>query len=362
MKKVLMIDYYGMCDQDGRAVGHAPKVLEEYGELIRDAYEVSVAASPCLIEGIKGEFHDKYTLKYNIYSENEMSLRKRIKDKWFLLSNIREALRIEGYDIFWFYKTDFFLFFFLCFMNIRKRKKQTGFMAQIYQASFGQGALQGILNWFYRKGMQKFDGITYAQKTMAGIHPNMLFFPDYYYDPDKYRRYGKAEKKEKAVCLGTMNAYKQLDQLIEAFGRNGYCLEIKGYFYDKDFCNRLSRKLPENIVLEDTILTEEEYYETLAGAKYTILPYDMGQYQSRTSGVLIESLFLDTTAVAPKQLLFENQIDGMGYDRIEELGDPSFWENPPVMHNSARKRDFDKGEIGRRLQTFIDSLRDSGTE
>ena len=50
MKKVLLIDYYGICDKDGRAVGHSPKVLEEYSTLLGDCYTVSVAASPCLIK------------------------------------------------------------------------------------------------------------------------------------------------------------------------------------------------------------------------------------------------------------------------------------------------------------------------
>ena len=285
MKKVLLIDYYGICDKDGRAVGHSPKVLEEYSTLLGDCYTVSVAASPCLIKEAGEQFHDKYTLRYDIYSDREMSVRKRIQDK------VR-------------------LFFFLCFRGIRQDRKSAKYMAQIYQAGFGQSRLAPVLNWFYRRGMRKFDGITYAQKDMAGLHPNMMYFPDYYYDPGKYQKYRKAEKQEKAVCLGTMNTYKRLQELIEAFGSNGYPLEIKGYFYDKNYYRNLREGLAQNIVLEDRILSEEEYYRTLAGAKYIVLPYDMGQYQSRTSGVLIESLFLDTVAIAPKQLLAENQIGG----------------------------------------------------
>lgn len=356
MQKVLLIDYYGMCDRDGKALGHSPKVLEEYRELIGDEYDVGVAASPCLIEGAKGRFCDKYVLKYNIYSENEMSVGKRIKDKFMLLSNINQVLRISGYDIFWFYKTDFFLFFFLCFKNLRNKKKHTKFMAQIYQADFGQGRLGSVLNWFYQKGMQKLDGITYAQKEMEGLHPNMLYFPDYYYEENLYKRYAQMKKTEKAVCLGTMNTYKKLDELIDAFQRNGYSLEIRGFFYDKSYYERLSHKLAPNIILEDTILTEEEYYEALAGAKYTVLPYDMKQYKCRTSGVLIESLFVNTIAIAPEQLLRENQIEGIGYQSIEELSDPSVFKQEYVLHNNERKKEFDKEELGRKLEDFMKQL------
>ena len=94
----------------------------------------------------------------------------------------------------------------------------------------------------------------------------------------------------------------------------------------------------------------------LAGAKYTVLPYDMRQYKSRTSGVLIESLFVNTTAIAPEQLLRENQIDGIGYQNIEELNDPSVFKQEPILHNSVRKKEFDKDEIGRKLKDFMEKL------
>lgn len=356
MKKVLLIDYYGMCDKDGRSVGHSPKVLEEYGALLGAAYQVSVAASPCLIKEAGEQFHEKYPLRYDICPDREMSVRKRIRDKLLLYSNISEVLKISGYDIYWFYKTDFFLFFFLCFKKIRRGGQHARFMAQIYQAGFDRSRLAPVLNWFYRRGMRKFDGITYAQKDMAGMHPNMLYFPDYYYDPDKYRRYRKAEKQEKAVCLGTMNTHKRLRELIEAFRSNGYPLEIRGYFYDRKYYENLRQGLPDNVILEDRILSEEAYYQTLAGAKYTVLPYDMTQYQSRTSGVLIESLFLNTVAIAPKQLLAENQIDGIGYDSIDELKEFDFYNGMPVISNRDRLQEFDRNEIAGRLTGFMDGL------
>ncbi len=82
----------------------------------------------------------------------------------------------------------------------------------------------------------------------------------------------------------------------------------------------------------------------------------MGQYQSRTSGVLIESLFLDTVAIAPKQLLAENQIGGIGYDRIEELKDITFLTRIPVSNDHDRIKEFDKNEIAGRLTGFMNSL------
>lgn len=353
MKKILLIDYYGMCDKYGRPVGHSSKVLKEYGDLLKEDYEVSVAVSPCLIKSSQEKYDRTYELKYDIYVENGNSVQKRILDKWKLFFNIKEVLKIDGYDLYWFYKTDFFLFFFFCF---RKKKGQKKLMAQIYQGSFGSGGISNLINWFYHRGMSKFDGITYSQIQMPQIHSNMLYFPDYYFDQRKYGKYRQRQKEDKVVCLGTMNPYKKLDQLIDAFNCNGYRLEIRGYFFDKDYYRHLSEKIKKNIVIEDKILAEEEYYRTLAEAKYTILPYDMGQYQCRTSGILVESMFLDTIAIAPAKLLEVNQMKGMGYDRIEELADPSFFDRQSDFDNDSKKREFDRKEISIRLKKFIDCI------
>lgn len=354
MQKILLVDYYGMCDKDGRPVGHSPKVLKEYRDLLKEDYEVSVAVSPCLINGVREEGGKAYALQYDICVENGNSIKNRILDKLKLFSNINEVLKIDGYDFYWFYKTDFFLFLFFCLKSRRGMKKKL--MAQIYQGSFGSGKLNNILNWFYKRGMSKFDGITYSQIQMPKTHPHMLYFPDYYFDQNKYIKYQLKEKENKVVCLGTMNPYKKLDELIKAFNQNGYPLEIRGFFFDKDYCRSLCGKIKENILLEDKILTEDEYYQVLGCAKYTVLPYDMGQYESRTSGILVESMFLDTIAIAPIQLLNENQIKGIGYEKIEELSDSSFFEQKPVPDNSDRKQAFNKEEISQHLKRFINSI------
>lgn len=354
MKKILLIDYYGMCDQNGQPVGHSPKVLTEYAYLVKNDYEVSAAVSPCLFRDTDEVFRDKHKLKYDISTANEQSITKRIIDKFKLFYNINTVLKIDGYDIYWFYRTDFFLFFFIWLKGLNKCGKR--FIAQVYQESFGGGMIQKILNWIYRKGMLKFDGIIYTQKNMAAMHPNTLYIPDYYYDSKRYKKYESVRKKEKAVCLGTMNPYKKLDELVDAFSQNGYPLEIRGYFFDKNFYQSLCGKINSNIVIEDRILTEEEYYETLAGAKYTILPYDMEQYQCRTSGVLIESMFLNTAAIAPTQLLRANRIEGIGYDRIEELADAAFFARGHMLDNDAKKKEFDMEEVGRRLREFMGNI------
>lgn len=361
MKKLLLIDYYGTCDKKGQAIGHSSKVMKEYGELLKGEYEISAAASPCLINEIAGvhvkDFHKIHSLKYDIVTANMESLWKRIKDKFKLFYNIYQVFQLADQDILWFYRTDFFLaLYFYLFISRKRKKKYSKIVVLLYQNSFGENILGRILNHIYYAGFKKADGIISTQKGFKDLGIPALYIPDYYYDAQKYEKYGRMEKENKVVCIGTMNSYKKLNELVSAFNQNEYPLEIKGYFYDKSFYRDLCHKINHNIVIEDEILTEEEYYGTLAEAKYTILPYDMEQYQCRTSGVLIESLFLNTTAIAPEQLLQENHIEGIGYKYIEELADPSYFTKKDVPDNSTKRREFDKEEIGRRLNSFMDSI------
>lgn len=361
MKKILLADYYGTCDSYGNELGHSSKVLKEYSDLIQDDYEISVALAPCLVrkitDGQSKDFCKIYDLKYDICMENLNSIRKRIKDKFKLLYNLHQVFKIHDYDILWFYRTDFFLALYLNFFIPRKRKKRCPkIVVLIYQNSFGEYFFGRILNCIYNAGFKKVDAIIRTQKVSDKLRKPTLYIPDYYYDDRKYAKYQGMKKEDKVVCVGTMSPYKQVVLLADAFNRNGFRLEIRGYFYDKEqYCQLLENKR-DNILVEDVILTEDEYYSAIASAKYAVLPYDMGQYQCRTSGVLQECVFLNTIAIAPEQLLQENQIEGIGYSNMEELADATFFETLQEIDYGSKRKEFDKKEIGKKLKKFLSDI------
>ena len=49
-KQIVMAEYQGRCDEKGTAVGHAPKVLEEYAGFLRPEYEARILAPRCVLE------------------------------------------------------------------------------------------------------------------------------------------------------------------------------------------------------------------------------------------------------------------------------------------------------------------------
>ena len=154
-----------------------------------------------------------------------------------------------------------------------------------------------------------------------------------------------------------MSPYKKLEELIEVFEENGIPLEIYGKFFDHKRFENLRRKAGRKIIIENVILPQETYYKKLAEAQYTVLPYDMRQYKGRTSGVLLEALFVQTIAIAPSDLLKENGMPGIGYERLRELSRAEFIEEKGkgISEKLAQRlRDYPtKKEIEKGILDFL---------
>lgn len=321
---LVFIDYCGSCDGEGKAIGHSPKVLMEYADLLKDHYKLEAILPLCVHESVKEGTFDKITnLPYQIVEEGNRDLLKRLVDKYKLFRNIGLSNRYSEHKICWYYRTDFFLFIYYFF---HRKPKDKIMICLLYQQKFAEGILGKTLNIIFKRGLSKFDAVIYTQKNMKIPHPKVFYMPDYYYDA-KYEPYRKMPKDDKVVCLGTMNPYKELEKLVDVFNANGIKLEIAGKFLDQQRYLDLQHRAKDNVIVENVVLSEDDYYKKLAGAKYSILPYDMKVYEGRTSGVLLESIFVGTIPIAPKRLLEENEVRGIGYDTLQELFENSFFDN-----------------------------------
>jgi len=356
-----MCDYYGMCDAEGRCVGHPVKVTKEYGQMLSDLGEkLRLVCSPCIADGVcipagdqpssggvsadgSGDpgndgsslFTEIIRLPYNI-SIIGNGIFKRIVDKFKLFKNIRLSLKNSG-TIF-FYQVDFFFFLYLkLFYKVTDERK---IVILIYHQEFTGGRVEPVLKRIYESALSKIDGVIYTQKNAEVPHDNALWMPDFVYQPDIYDEYRNRDKKDRIVCLGTMNRYKQIEALLELWaeedirrseeekGRTDLPeLIIAGRFDDESRYEMLKRMVPSGVLLRDEVLSYDEYMTLLSESRYSIMPYDMDQYKSRTSGVLLESIYCGVIPVAPHELLRQNGLPGIGYDKISDivrlLGDKS---------------------------------------
>lgn len=359
--RLLMVDYYGVCDEHGTPIGHSTKVLHEYAAMLQGEMEISAAASPCIANavaadtgenGTSGPFASIHRLPYDIVETAGYGLGKRIVDKVRLFRNIHEAYRLaRDYDVVWFYRTDFFLFLYAA---LHRRIPGTRMICLVYQQSFASGRLESILHWFYRRGLGRFDLVISTNPHITVEHPHVFTMPDYTYDPAEYAAYQNVPREDRVVCLGAMNPYKQLEETVEAFNVSGRRLLIAGKFFDHDRAERLRASAAENVEIDDRILPTEEYYRTLAGAKYAMIPYDMNQYRNRTSGVLQECIFLGTIPIAPRVFLAQNEVPGIGYDSFEQLRDPAFLDVDGMEDQLlAWRRRYDRQTIAAGLRAAM---------
>lgn len=317
-KNLTMCNYCAMSNQYGHIVGHSLKVTSEYIDILKDIFEdIRLIATENMIKSFENScISSRHKLPYEIKVDVPFTLLRRIKDKIGILFNIRYCIKNGGGNIF-FYQVEFFLFFYLCFFY-RKIKHRKIYIL-IYHQNFTGGRLESVLQRVYQAGLKKVDGVFYTQRKNVVTHDNAKWIPDYYFDELKYSKYVQCNKKNMVVCMGTMNRYKQLETLIDVFNELDIDLKIIGHFDDYKRFQRLQKLVNANITIDNTVLAEEDYYNIMSESRYVILPYDMKQYEARTSGVLIEAMFLGCIPIAPYQLLELIGGYGVGYDDIIEL-------------------------------------------
>lgn len=313
--ELFMCNYYGMCDENGKSVGHTVKVTKEYSDLLAEFYELKLFASPSIVNEIeKSFFSECVKLRYDI-STHGNNILKRIRDKFKILFNMNQVLRRPGR--FFFYQVDFFFFFYIYFLFRKHPQKKV--YCLIYHQDFTGGRFESILKNIYHRALKKIDGIIYTQKSSRIEHYNTLWMPDFLYDKDIYGKYLGMEKLLRCVCVGTMNRYRQLEELVDVFSEMEMQLVIVGRFDDKLRYQKLLNRKSENIEIRDENISYSEYLELLGTSRYSILPYDMNQYVNRTSGVLLESIYVGCIPIAPKELLEQNTLPGCGYENIRDI-------------------------------------------
>lgn len=318
MKPVIkMCNYYGVCDNNGNPIGHAVKVTNEYACMLKERCAIHLVASPCIVENCNIDlFEQVKTLKYNICVGCN-SIIKRILDKFKLIINIHQAVGDKG--ILFFYQVDFFFFFYILFFYKIRRERKV--LCLIYHQDFTGGILRDFLQCIYARALKKLDGVIYTQPDKAVDHRRIMWIPDYFYSEKQYASYQRLAKEDRVVCVGTMNRFKQLETLVTTFAGKETKLVIAGQFDEPERYKSLLEMKTDNIEICNKKLSYEEYLEYLATSKYSILPYDMKQYVNRTSGVLLESIYVGSIPIAPQVLLAQNNLPGIGYEELEDLFD-----------------------------------------
>ena len=321
-KKILMVEYQGRCDTSGVAVGHAPKVLSEYAGFLKDDFEVSVLSPRCVLEATDADGRrNAKVLPRQIVMKGKVPIYERIFNKFKMFRNIRTALSVEA-DVYWFFNVEFYLMLYLALFGNRGRK----IVCTMFMSGWHGGLIASIKQKIFERAQKRISYFISTGPSFSYKNVKASFLPDYYCDEAYYAKY-RAKDRKGFVCLGTMGAEKQLEEMVERFTELELPLTVAGRFYDKERLEKLKALAGSNVEFRDEYLTKDEYLKLLGKAKYVVLPYAPLQYGSQTSGVLQEALFLDTVCVTHRDVLEGNRIPGIGYGSWDELKEEDIVED-----------------------------------
>ena len=313
---ICMAEYQGRCDVEGKAVGHAPKVLSAYHSMISEDFDVEVFAPRCVLKAAAAEStKGAKVLKKQIVMKGHNSVFTKIANKLRMFANIRAVFRHTKAEKIWFFNTEFYLMLYLALFGNHSKE----IYCTMFLDGYHGGVVAKIKQKIFEKAQTKMKCVISSGPRFQFKKAKQVFVPDYPYEEAFYAPYRKHTKEEVAVCIGTMGAEKEIEQLVECFTKNGYPLQIAGRFYDKERLERLRAAAGYKVIIRDVNLTEEEYLTMLGKAHFVVLPYRPSQYGTQTSGVLQEAVFLDTVPISYAAVLENNEVPGIGFSDWNEV-------------------------------------------
>lgn len=308
---ITIADYIGYSDRQGAPMGHPVKVLGEMAALLSPFEAVCIAAPEKHLPHIRcqggipciGLGHS-----VGAYDRNKV---ENLFKKW---RNLGQIFRKASGTV-WIVTADFSLFAYL-FCHPGKRKNSI--LTLCYQPlACASGWRKRIISAVLRDVRLIVATNPHFLSVLPG---NALFVPDYCYDPGLYAEYPHEPPAERTVCVGMMSPSKKLEKLVQTFSAVPSELVIAGDFSQhQERYWRLTDMKTSNVTLINRRMENTAYYRMLADAKYVVLPYDMALYSERTSGILLETIFLHRVPVAPRELLAYNGIAGIGYEQISDI-------------------------------------------
>lgn len=311
--KITLIEYLNYTNSEGKAIGHGRKVLQQMTELLSKEYMVECVCSALYLP-------DGYTqIGQTLHTISQKG--KTIKEiNSAVFQNLRLCFKhVQDSDVIWFTNSDWHLMAFLPFLHTSAKIVVTAYRDIRKDVYASKSKLAFLKKAMVECGIKKTDLFAVSNRNIQLSH-NQMFIPDYFFD-ETYEKYLTEMKIDRILCVGAMRKSKDLDGVITRFRESDVPVYIVGGFQDKEWLRELKQKKTSNIRIEDRIVPYDEYYRLIAESRFIIMPYNMDAYETATSGILQEAIFLGSVPIAPEKLLQYNSINGIGYRRVEDLPD-----------------------------------------
>ena len=211
-----------------------------------------------------------------------------------------------------------------------------------------------IRRFLVERGLKHLDGCIVTNSVYTPEIP-FVRVPDYYIT-DEIIKYQNSIKKRGCVCLGEIRPEKDIVGLVRVIRKTPLFLFIAGSFQDENIYQKVNRIKTENIKIENKNLSYDTYIKYLSEYKYVILPYDPMYYNIKTSGVLLEAIFLGAVPVAPRNILEQNRIQGLGYSTISEIPNLIYLYEEGKIEVKNNLDQYQYGNYKSRILKFINHI------
>lgn len=339
---ISLIDVTNVVDSFMQPVGHELKLLKDFPEIFDEGIEILASKEYLSSLNKKGK-----VLPFSVCSGDYKNVNLKI------LCNYLKALIVSEGNILLFTIVPEAL---LWGIALLKGRKKIVIITYEHWDNYIFNKLRNhpIRRLLVKKGLQKINGciVTNNEYKPKGKY---IRIPDYFLT-EQMQMLQKKEKKQGCVCLGEMRQGKNIDGLVKVMRNTKIPLLIAGSFQSPKMYKRVKQLQTDNIVIKNSNLSYLTYLEYLSSYKYAILPYYSKSYTGRTSGVLLEAIFLGTIPIAPESLLKENHIHGIGFQHLSEIPDliERYEKEDRIIENKLEKYKFQN--VKKKIQFFLNRI------
>ena len=330
--KVNIVDIRCTVNNNNNPVGHEKKAIRQAVRLLECEKEVTV-----------GKFYngsvDGCKVKNNVFciKVSDNIFVKYIK----LIINSYIVIKKNRADVIWFVLIEEVMLWILLLMPKKSKYIITTYIDWEQKFSEQSNYSHTKIRWtLFRKALKKID-LVISTNAHFQLKDKQINIPDFYLEP-QYKRYIYAYKQG-VVCVGVMNRNKGILEIAKAFGNSNIKIVISGYFTDEEYFKNVKQFENDNVIINNVILDYDEYMQIIGNAKYVIMPYSNSSHKYRTSGVLQETIALNSIPVAFPEFLEYNSVEGIAFEKYEDIPlkiEEYELRNEPV-HNNWKEFDYD---------------------
>jgi len=286
-EKLLIADCLGKHDGEGKLFGHYFTVFEQYYQILKDNFEISLGVTKDYQEHIN--FTDSFfTIRFG---QNYGKTYKGLEKYFLLLKEIINVLTVlnSNYSIILFQQTNFM--FSLIPLVFYFGKKKIFFIVYKDYLNSG-GKIKRQLKYFlYNLTKKKIKGFIVGMEEVGKIYNhNCLVMPDYIFNSRLINDSAVPIKYDIAV-LGIITNAKQIIDVVMSFYKTKYQVIIAGKFKDNEQYKKVCQFNSDNITIVNDYISRKRYFNIIQSTKYVALPYDPIEYKLNSSGVFYDAIY-----------------------------------------------------------------------